>query len=233
MAEYFRDDEQRDVLLLIDNIFRFIQAGMEVSGLTGQMPSRQGYQPTMGTELSGLEERIANTDAGPITSIQAVYVPADDFTDPAAVHTFSIFPPPSCSRANGLAKGSTRPSTRCNRARGWPRRVSSAISSTSTRAQFGELKTFARFGARVDEDTRSRIAHGRHIRACLKQPEFAPVSMPAQITILLALTAGLFDAVPLERMPEAERVRRCLERYGSSNPREHRARGARRVRAPA
>lgn len=89
MAEYFRDEEHRDVLLLIDNIFRFIQAGMEVSGLIGQMPSRLGYQPTMGTELSALEERIANTDSGAITSIQAVYVPADDFTDPAAVHTFS------------------------------------------------------------------------------------------------------------------------------------------------
>jgi F-type H+-transporting ATPase subunit beta len=89
MAEYFRDDEHRDVLLLVDNIFRFIQAGMEVSGLLGQMPSRLGYQPTMGTELARLEERIANTDTGAITSIQAVYVPADDFTDPAAVHTFS------------------------------------------------------------------------------------------------------------------------------------------------
>jgi F-type H+-transporting ATPase subunit beta len=89
IAEYFRDDEHRDVLLLIDNIFRFIQAGMEVSGLMGQMPSRLGYQPTMGTELSALEERIANTATGAITSIQAVYVPADDFTDPAAVHTFS------------------------------------------------------------------------------------------------------------------------------------------------
>jgi F-type H+/Na+-transporting ATPase subunit beta len=88
MAEYFRDDERRDVLLLIDNIFRFIQAGSEVSGLMGQMPSRLGYQPTMGTELSRLQERIANTDTGAITSIQAVYVPADDFTDPAAVHTF-------------------------------------------------------------------------------------------------------------------------------------------------
>lgn len=89
MAEYFRDDEHKNVLLLIDNIFRFIQAGSEVSGLMGQMPSRLGYQPTMGTELAGLEERIANTDNGAITSIQAVYVPADDFTDPAAVHTFS------------------------------------------------------------------------------------------------------------------------------------------------
>ena len=89
MAEYFRDGEHRDVLLLIDNIFRFIQAGMEVSGLMGQMPSRLGYQPTMGTELSGLEERIANTASGAITSVQAVYVPADDFTDPAAVSAFS------------------------------------------------------------------------------------------------------------------------------------------------
>jgi F-type H+-transporting ATPase subunit beta len=89
MAEYFRDDEHRDVLLLIDNIFRFIQAGMEVSGLMGQMPSRLGYQPTLSTELAGLEERIANTHAGAITSIQAVYVPADDLTDPAAVHVFS------------------------------------------------------------------------------------------------------------------------------------------------
>ncbi len=89
MAEYFRDDEHRDVLLLIDNIFRFIQAGSEVSGLMGQMPSRLGYQPTLATELARLEERIASTTTGAITSIQAVYVPADDFTDPAAVHTFS------------------------------------------------------------------------------------------------------------------------------------------------
>jgi F-type H+-transporting ATPase subunit beta len=89
MAEYFRDDEHRDVLLLIDNIFRFIQAGSEISGLMGQMPSRLGYQPTLSTELSQLQERIANTETGAITSIQAVYVPADDFTDPAAVHTFS------------------------------------------------------------------------------------------------------------------------------------------------
>ncbi|MDA8225022.1 MAG: F0F1 ATP synthase subunit beta [Betaproteobacteria bacterium] len=89
MAEYFRDDEHRDVLLLIDNIFRFVQAGAEVSGLMGQMPARLGYQPTLGTELAELEERIADTEYGAITSIQAVYVPADDFTDPAAVHTFS------------------------------------------------------------------------------------------------------------------------------------------------
>jgi F-type H+-transporting ATPase subunit beta len=77
------------VLLLVDNIFRFIQAGSEVSALMGQMPSRLGYQATLGSELAAFEERIANTDSGAITSIQAVYVPADDFTDPAAVHTFA------------------------------------------------------------------------------------------------------------------------------------------------
>ena len=88
MAEYFRDDQRQDVLLLIDNIFRFIQAGSEVSGLMGLLPSRLGYQPTLATDLAELEERICNTTTGAITSIQAVYVPADDFTDPSAVHTF-------------------------------------------------------------------------------------------------------------------------------------------------
>ena len=88
MAEYFRDEERQDVLLLIDNIFRFIQAGSEVSGLLGKMPSRVGYQPTLSTEIAELQERISNTATGAITSIQAVYVPADDFTDPSATHTF-------------------------------------------------------------------------------------------------------------------------------------------------
>ena len=89
IAEYFRDDRKMDVLLLIDNIFRYIQAGTEVSALLGQIPSRVGYQPTLGTELAQLEERICTTSNGAITSIQAVYVPADDFTDPSAVHTFA------------------------------------------------------------------------------------------------------------------------------------------------
>ena len=89
MAEYFRDDLSQDVLLLIDNIFRFIQAGSELSGLLGRLPSRMGYQPTMATELAELEERISSTSEAAITSIQAVYVPADDLTDPSAVHTFS------------------------------------------------------------------------------------------------------------------------------------------------
>ncbi len=89
MAEYFRDFEGRDVLLFIDNIFRFIQAGSEVSALLGRMPSAVGYQPTLATELGILEERIASTDKGSITSVQAVYVPADDLTDPAPANTFT------------------------------------------------------------------------------------------------------------------------------------------------
>lgn len=89
MAEYFRDTEKKDVLLLIDNIFRFVQAGSEVSVLLGQIPSRVGYQPTLSTDIADLQERIASTEDAAITSIQAVYVPADDFTDPSAVHTFA------------------------------------------------------------------------------------------------------------------------------------------------
>ncbi len=89
VAEAFRDGEGRDVLLLIDNVFRFVQAGGEVSGLLGRMPSRVGYQPTLATEIAELQERIASVKGAAITSIQAVYVPADDFTDPAVAETFT------------------------------------------------------------------------------------------------------------------------------------------------
>jgi ATP synthase, F1 beta subunit len=89
MAEYFRDEEHQDVLLFIDNIFRFTQAGSEVSALLGRMPSAVGYQPTLATEMGQLQERIASTDKGSITSVQCVYVPADDLTDPAPAATFS------------------------------------------------------------------------------------------------------------------------------------------------
>ena len=89
IAEYFRDVEQRDVLLFIDNIFRFTQAGSEVSALLGRMPSAVGYQPTLATEMGQLQERIASTIRGSITSIQAIYVPADDYTDPAPANTFA------------------------------------------------------------------------------------------------------------------------------------------------
>ena len=89
MAEYFRDVEGQDVLLFIDNIFRFTQAGSEVSALLGRMPSAVGYQPTLATEMGALQERITSTNKGSITSVQAVYVPADDLTDPAPATTFA------------------------------------------------------------------------------------------------------------------------------------------------
>lgn len=89
MAEYFRDSEGKDVLLFVDNIFRFVQAGSEVSALLGRIPSAVGYQPTLGSEMGALQERITSTKKGSVTSMQAVYVPADDFTDPAPVATFA------------------------------------------------------------------------------------------------------------------------------------------------
>ncbi|MEI8393778.1 MAG: F0F1 ATP synthase subunit beta [Rhodospirillaceae bacterium] len=89
VAEYFRDAKQQDVLLLMDNVFRFVQAGAEVSGLLGRLPSRVGYQPTLATEIAALQERIASVGGAAITAIQAVYVPADDYTDPAVAETFS------------------------------------------------------------------------------------------------------------------------------------------------
>ena len=89
MAEYFRDEEGQDVLFFADNIYRYILAGMEVSALLGRMPSAVGYQPTLGTEMGALEERITTTSKGSITSFQAVYVPADDYTDPGIVATFA------------------------------------------------------------------------------------------------------------------------------------------------
>ena len=89
VAEYFRDDEGKDVMLFIDNIFRFVQANSEVSALLGRMPSAVGYQPTLGTDLGELEERITTTKKGSITSVQAIFVPADDYTDPAPATTFA------------------------------------------------------------------------------------------------------------------------------------------------
>merc|ERR1711898_32455 len=89
IAEYFRDEEGQDVLFFVDNIFRFTQAGAEVSALLGRIPSAVGYQPTLATDMGGLQERITSTTKGSITSVQAVYVPADDLTDPAPATTFA------------------------------------------------------------------------------------------------------------------------------------------------
>ena len=200
MAEYFRDNEHRDVLLLIDNIFRFIQAGMEVSGLMGQMPSRLGYQPTMGTELSSLEERIANTDTGAITSIQAVYVPADDFTDPAAVHTFShlsasivlsrkrasegLFP-----AIDPVQSSSTMATTSVVGARHY----ALAQEIRRTLAQYAELRDIiAMLGLeQLSPEDRKVVARARRLERFLTQPFFAT----EQFTGLKGKVVGLEDAL--------------------------------------
>ncbi len=181
MAEYFRDDQHRDVLLFIDNIFRFIQAGSEVSGLMGQMPSRLGYQPTMGTELSGLEERIANTASGAITSIQAVYVPADDFTDPAAVHTFSHLSASivlSRKRASEGLYPAIDP-LQSNSKMATPgivgeRHYALAQEIRRTLAQYGELKDIiAMLGLeQLSPEDRKVVARARRLDRFLTQPFF-------------------------------------------------------------
>ena len=200
MAEYFRDDERRDVLLLIDNIFRFIQAGSEVSGLMGQMPSRLGYQPTMGTELSSLEERIANTDSGAITSIQAVYVPADDFTDPAAVHTFSHLSASivlSRKRASeGLfpaidpLQSSSKMATPSIVG---PRHYALAQEIRRTLAQYAELKDIiAMLGLeQLSSDDRKVVARARRLERFLTQPFFTT----EQFTGLKGKLVSLGDAL--------------------------------------
>ena len=103
IAEYFRDRKHQNVLLLMDNVFRFVQAGSEVSGLLGRLPSRVGYQPTLSTEVAALQERIASVAGAAITAIQAVYVPADDFTDPAVTAARAAEAMRSCSSATSLA----------------------------------------------------------------------------------------------------------------------------------
>jgi F-type H+-transporting ATPase subunit beta len=200
MAEYFRDDEHRDVLLLVDNIFRFIQAGSEVSGLMGQMPSRLGYQPTLSTELAAVEERIANTVNGAITSIQAVYVPADDFTDPAAVHTFShlsasvvlsrqrasegLFP------AVDLLLSSSKMATPGIVGQ---RHYDLAQEIRRTMAQYAQLKDIiAMLGlAQLSQDDRKIVSRARRLDRFLTQPFFAT----EQFSSIPGQTVGLSDSL--------------------------------------
>jgi F-type H+/Na+-transporting ATPase subunit beta len=200
MAEYFRDDEHRDVLLLIDNIYRFIQAGMEVSGMMGQMPSRLGYQPTMGTELSQLEDRIANTDTGAITSIQAVYVPADDFTDPAAVHTFSHLSASivlSRKRASEGLYPAIDPLQSSSKMATpgiiGERHYALAQDIRRTLAQYAELKDIiAMLGLeQLSPEDRNVVARARRLERFLTQPFFATEQFSGIKGKLVSLTDAL------------------------------------------
>jgi F-type H+-transporting ATPase subunit beta len=203
MAEYFRDDEHRDVLLLIDNVFRFVQAGMEISGLMGQMPSRLGYQPTMSTELSGLEERIANTDAGAITSIQAVYVPADDLTDPAAVHIFGHLSASivlSRKRASEGLFPAVDPlqstSQMMSAALVGERHYRAAREIRRTLAQYEELKDIiSMLGLeQLSRDDQKTVARARRLERFLTQPFF---------------TTGQFSGIPGKEVPLAQTLDGC------------------------
>ena len=200
MAEHFRDVEKKDVLLLIDNIFRFIQAGSEVSGLMGKMPSRVGYQPTLGTELSELQERISSTRAGAITSIQAVYVPADDFTDPSATHTFSHL---SASVVLSRKKASeglypaidplASSSTMLNKTVVGERHYNIAREIRKTLATYEELKDIiAMLGIEeINKADRDTVFRARKLERFLTQPFYTT----EQFTGMAGKTVDLADAL--------------------------------------
>ena len=181
MAEYLRDEEKKDILLLIDNIFRFVQAGSEVSGLMGKMPSRVGYQPTLATELAELQERISSTRSGSITSIQAVYVPADDFTDPSATHTFSHLSASvvlSRKRASEGLYPAISPlessSTMLNKAIVGDRHYAIAQEIKKTLASYEDLKDIiAMLGLEeLSQDDRNIVNRARLLERFLTQPFF-------------------------------------------------------------
>jgi len=215
MAEYFRDVNKQDVLLFIDNIFRFTQAGSEVSALLGRMPSAVGYQPTLATEMGALQERITSTTQGSITSIQAVYVPADDLTDPAPATTFAHLDATTVLSRNLAAKGI------------YP--AVDPLDSTSTMLQPGIVseehyeiaenvkQTLQRYKELQDiiailgidelsEGDRQVVSRARKIERFLSQPFFVAeiftgspgkyVSLEATIKGFTMILGGQLDAVP-------------------------------------
>ena len=181
MAEYFRDVNKQDVLLFIDNIFRFTQAGSEVSALLGRMPSAVGYQPTLATEMGALQERITSTTQGSITSIQAVYVPADDLTDPAPATTFAHLDATTVLSRNLAAKGiypavdpldST--STMLQRAIVGDEHYNTAEEVKETLQRYKELQDIiAILGIdELSEEDRLTVARARKVERFLSQPFF-------------------------------------------------------------
>jgi len=215
MAEYFRDVNNQDVLLFIDNIFRFVQAGSEVSALLGRMPSAVGYQPTLSTEMGSLQERITSTQTGSITSIQAVYVPADDLTDPAPATTFAHLDATTVLSRNLASKGI------------YP--AVDPLDSTSTMLQpwivgeehykiaQGVKKTLQRYKELQDiiailgldelsEEDRLVVARARKVERFLSQPFFVAevftgspgkyVSLADTILGFEQILSGSFDSLP-------------------------------------
>ncbi len=200
MSEYLRDVEKKDVLLLIDNIFRFIQAGSEVAGLMGKMPSRVGYQSTLASELSELEERISSTRSNAITSIQAVYVPADDFTDPSATHTFSHLSASivlSRKRASEGLYPAIDPlnssSKMLNKQIVGEEHYQIAREIKKTLATYGELKDMiAMLGIEeLSKDDRNTVYRARRLERYLTQPFFTTEQFTGMAGKLVALEDAL------------------------------------------
>merc|ERR1711935_289411 len=215
MAEYFRDVNKQDVLLFIDNIFRFVQAGSEVSALLGRMPSAVGYQPTLATEMGGLQERITSTTEGSITSIQAVYVPADDLTDPAPATTFAHLDATTVL-SRGLASKGICPavdpldstSTMLQPAIVGEVHYEIAQRMKSTLQRYKELQDIiAILGLdELSEEDRQTVARARKVERFLSQPFFvaeiftgAPgkyVSLADTISAFNGILDGKYDDLP-------------------------------------
>jgi len=215
MAEYFRDVNKQDVLLFIDNIFRFTQAGSEVSALLGRMPSAVGYQPTLATEMGALQERITSTTQGSITSIQAVYVPADDLTDPAPATTFAHLDATTVLSRNLAAKGiypavdpldSTSTMLQPNIVTGTHYEIAESVKETLQR--YKELQDIiAILGIdELSEDDKLTVARARKVERFLSQPFFVAeiftgspgkyVSLEETIKGFTMILEGELDSLP-------------------------------------
>jgi F-type H+-transporting ATPase subunit beta len=217
MAEHFRDVNKQDVLLFVDNIFRFVQAGSEVSALLGRMPSAVGYQPTLGTDVGALQERITSTLEGSITSIQAVYVPADDLTDPAPATTFAHLDATTVL-SRGLASKGIYPavdpldstSTMLQPAVVGDEHYRTARAVQSTLQRYKELQDIiAILGLdELSEDDRRTVDRARKIEKFLSQPFFVAeifTGMPGKYVKLEDTIAGfnMILAGELDHLPEA------------------------------
>merc|ERR1712086_1071504 len=215
MAEYFRDVNKQDVLLFIDNIFRFTQAGSEVSALLGRMPSAVGYQPTLATEMGGLQERITSTTQGSITSIQAVYVPADDLTDPAPATTFAHLDATTVLSRNLAAKGiypavDPLDSTSTMLQPGIVSEIHYEMAETvkETLQRYKELQDIiAILGIdELSEEDRLTVARARKVERFLSQPFFVAeiftgspgkyVSLEETIKGFIMILTGVLDDLP-------------------------------------
>ena len=236
MAEYFRDVNKQDVLLFIDNIFRFVQAGSEVSALLGRMPSAVGYQPTLSTEMGGLQERITSTTQGSITSIQAVYVPADDLTDPAPATTFAHLDATTVL-SRGLASKGIYPavdpldstSTMLQPEIVGAEHYATAQNIKETLQRYKELQDIiAILGLdELSEEDRLTVARARKVERFLSQPFFVAevftgspgkyVSLADSIDGFNRLLGGEFDDLPEQSFYLVGDINEAIEKAAKIN----------------